>query len=168
MLLSLNLYNTHASFLLTPLSTKSTAVTLLTNRILPLRNHIHRDNIFRTKSKEHQSILPLLCCLSQKGIEISTRTTVLQMHTRQWVGTYAGRGNGDYRCELASALQAITTYLKHFAFSPEVALVRLDGQYGDAVVIAQLIGAGVYLVTRGRGYQLLEHPQIQRILAHPP
>jgi hypothetical protein len=49
-----------------------------------------------------------------------------------------------------------------------VALVRLDGQYGDAVVIAQLILAGVYLVTRGRGYQLLQHPQIQRVLAHPP
>jgi hypothetical protein len=25
----------------------------------------------------------------------------------------------------------------------------------------------VYLVTRGRGYQLLQHPQIQRVLAHP-
>jgi hypothetical protein len=69
------------------------------------------------------------------------------------VGTYAGRGNGDYRDELASALQAITTYLKYFALPPEVALVRLDGQYGDAAVIAQLMLAGVYLVTRGRGYQ---------------
>ncbi len=59
------------------------------------------------------------------------------MHTRQWVGTSAGRGNGDYRGELASALRGISTYLKHFALPPEVALVRLDGQYGDAVVIAQ-------------------------------
>ena len=56
----------------------------------------------------------------------------------------------------------------HFALPPEVALVRLDGQYGDAVVIAQLMLAGVYLVTRGRGYQILKHPQIQRVLAHPP
>ena len=90
------------------------------------------------------------------------------MHTRQWVGTYAGKGNGDYRGELASVLRAITTYLKHFAFPPEMALVRLDGQYGDATVIAQLILAGVYFVTRCRRYQLLEHPQIQRVLAHPP
>ena len=87
------------------------------------------------------------------------------MHTRQWVGTYAGRGNGDYRGELASALRAISTYLKHFALTPEVALVRLDGQYGDATVIAQLLLAGVSFVTRGRGYQLLEHPQLQRVLA---
>jgi len=84
-----------------------------------------------------------------------------EMHTRQWVGTYAGKGNGDYRGELASALGAITTYLKHFAFPPQMALVRLDGQYGDATVITQLILAGVYFVTRGRGYRLLERPQMR-------
>jgi hypothetical protein len=104
----------------------------------------------------------------KRGEVVRTRTTALQMHTRQWIGTYGGKGNGDYRGELAAALRAITTYLTHFAFPSEVALVRLDGQYGDAAVIAQLILAGVYLVTRGRGYQLLVHPQIQRILAHPP
>ena len=70
------------------------------------------------------------------------------MHTRQWVGTYAGKGNGDYRGELASALRSITTYLKHFAFPPEMALIRLDGAYGDATVVAQLLLAGVHFVTR--------------------
>ncbi|HKV01707.1 MAG TPA: hypothetical protein VJQ26_06260 [Ktedonobacteraceae bacterium] len=104
----------------------------------------------------------------KRGEVVRTRTTTLQMHTRQWVGTYAGRGNGDYRGELASALRAIATYLKHFALTPEVALVRLDGQYGDAAVIVQLIQASVNLVTRGRGYRILEHPQLQRALAHPP
>ena len=104
----------------------------------------------------------------KRGEVVRTRTTALQMHTRQWIGTYSGRGNGDYRGELASALQAINAYLTHFDLTPEVALVRLDGQYGDAAVIAQIIQAGVFLVTRGRGYQLLEHPQIQRVLAHPP
>src|SRR3989454_6295810 len=67
----------------------------------------------------------------KRGEVVRTRTTALQMHTRQWVGTYAGNGNGEYRDELASALQSITTYLKHFAFPPEMALLRLDGQYGD-------------------------------------
>ncbi len=81
----------------------------------------------------------------KRGEVVRTRTTALQMHTRQWVGTYAGKGNGDYRGELASALRAITAYLKHFAFSPQMALVRLDGQYGDATVITQLILAGVYV-----------------------
>jgi hypothetical protein len=49
-----------------------------------------------------------------------------------------------------------------------MALVRLDGQYGDASVVAQIMLANVHVVTRGRGYQLLAHPQIQRVLAHPP
>jgi len=63
--------------------------------------------------------------------------------------------------------RAITTYLGFFALPAQVALIRLDGQYGDAVAIAQLIEAGVHLVTRARGYRVLEHPQIQRVLAHP-
>jgi hypothetical protein len=104
----------------------------------------------------------------KRGEVVRTRTVALQMQTRQWIGTYAGRGNGDYQGELASALRAITTYLKLFALPAQVALVRLDGQYGDTVAIAQLIGAGVHLVTRARGYRILEHPQIQRMLAHPP
>jgi hypothetical protein len=104
----------------------------------------------------------------KRGEVVRTRTTALQMHTRQWVGTYAGRGNGDYRGELASALRAITAYLKHFAFPPELALVRLDGAYGDGTVVAQLLLAGTYFVTRWRGYQLLERPQIRLVLAHPP
>jgi len=53
----------------------------------------------------------------KRGEVVRTRTVALQMHTRQWIGTYAGKGNGDYRSELASALQAITTYLKHFALT---------------------------------------------------
>src|SRR5690349_3621278 len=67
----------------------------------------------------------------KRGEVVRTRTVALQMHTRQWIGTYAGRGHRDYRDELASALRAIASYLKHFALTPEVALVRLDGQYGD-------------------------------------
>jgi hypothetical protein len=104
----------------------------------------------------------------KRGEVVRTRTTALQIHTRQWIGTYAGKGNGDYRGELASALRAITGYLKHFAFPPEMALIRLDGAYGDATVVAQLLLAGTPFVTRWRGYLLLEHPQIQRVLAHAP
>src|SRR6266481_9111778 len=62
-----------------------------------------------------------------RGEVVRTRTTALQMHTRQWIGTYGGKGNGDYRGELAAALRAITTYLTQFALPAEMALVRLDG-----------------------------------------
>jgi hypothetical protein len=36
----------------------------------------------------------------KRGEVVRTRTVALQMHTRQWIGTYAGRGNGDYQSEL--------------------------------------------------------------------
>ena len=32
----------------------------------------------------------------KRGEVVRTRTTALQMHTRQWIGTYGGRGNGDF------------------------------------------------------------------------
>jgi hypothetical protein len=104
----------------------------------------------------------------KRGEVVRTRTVALQMHTRQWIGTYAGQGNGDYLAELARALRSITTYLRRFALAPELALVRLDGQYGDTVAMAQLLEAGMSFVTRARGYHVLEHPQIQGVLAHPP
>jgi hypothetical protein len=70
----------------------------------------------------------------KRGEVVRSRTTALQMHTRQWIGTYSGKGNGDYRAELASTLQAVATYLEPFSLPPETALIRLDGQYGDAAV----------------------------------
>src|SRR5215469_5093700 len=47
----------------------------------------------------------------RRGAVVRTRTVALQMHTRQWIGTYGGKGNGDYRSELTSALRSMTTYL---------------------------------------------------------
>jgi hypothetical protein len=32
-----------------------------------------------------------------RGEVVRTRTTVVQIHTRQWLGSFGGRGNGDYR-----------------------------------------------------------------------
>src|SRR5436190_259274 len=59
----------------------------------------------------------------KRGEVVRTRTVALQMHTRQWIGTYAGQGNGDYLGELSRALRSITTYLSRFALTPELALV---------------------------------------------
>ena len=61
----------------------------------------------------------------KRGEVVRTRTTALQIHTRQWIGTYAGKGNGDYRGELASALQAITTYLKSLSHQRWLSFVSM-------------------------------------------
>src|SRR2546421_12392089 len=74
----------------------------------------------------------------KRGEVVRTRTVVLQMHSRQWVGTSSGAGNGDYREELRSACRAIHTYLDAYQLPHAMGLLRLDGQYGDAAVIAQM------------------------------
>lgn len=37
----------------------------------------------------------------KRGEVVRTRTVALQMHTRQWISSYAGRGNGDYLGDLS-------------------------------------------------------------------
>jgi hypothetical protein len=104
----------------------------------------------------------------RRGEVVRTRTTVLQMHTRQWLGSFGGRGNGDYRGELQAALQAVTTYLAAWELPVSSGIVRLDGQYGDSAVIADIVATGVQIVVRKRGYRWLEHPLVQAALAHEP
>jgi hypothetical protein len=119
-----------------------------------------------------QRLLDTVCAPGYQGRHrgevVRTRTATLQMHSHQWIATAANKGNGLYREELASALAAIATYMTHFHLPIEMALVRLDGLYGNAIVMAQLIAAGLLFLTRGKCYELLDHPTIVRALAQTP
>lgn len=77
-----------------------------------------------------------------------TRTTILQAHTHQWMGTYSGPGNGDYRGELKRAIQTITDYANALALSRSQILVRLDGLYGNAAPLADVVTSGLGLIGR--------------------
>lgn len=102
----------------------------------------------------------------KRGEVVRTRTTVLQAHSHQWLGTFSGAGNGDYRAELQRATIAIRAYLKAHSLAPSQALLRLDGQYGNGAIIADLAGLGY--VMRGKDYVLLDFPEVQARLALPP
>jgi hypothetical protein len=104
----------------------------------------------------------------RRGEVVRTRTTVLQMHTRQWLGSFGGRGNGDYRGELQAGLTAVTLYLTAWELPVTSGIVRVDGQYGDSAVIAEIVASGLQIVVRKRGYRLLDHPRIQAVLAQEP
>jgi hypothetical protein len=94
---------------------------------------------------------------------------MLQAHTHQWVGTFSGAsgaGNGDYRGDLCQAITAIGAYLKARSLPLSQAVVRLDGQYGNGAIVADL--AGFAYVMRGKDYDLLDLPQVQLRLAQPP
>src|SRR3989442_716015 len=102
----------------------------------------------------------------KRGEVVRTRTTILQAHTHQWLGTYGNPGNGEYRAELRRAVAAIRDYLKAHHHPEERALLRLDGQYGTGAVLADL--AGLAYVIRGKDYQILKRAEIQARLKLPP
>jgi hypothetical protein len=103
----------------------------------------------------------------KRGEVVRTRTTVLQAHTQQWLGTFSGAGNGDYGADLDAACQGIAPYLQAKGASPAQALLRLDALYGTASPLARIQRAGLGFLTRGRDYQLLDHPKVRSRLEHP-
>jgi len=72
-----------------------------------------------------------------------SRTTVLQATTHQWIGTYAGAGNGDYRGELKRALEATTRYATALALPVSQVVIRLDGLYGNAAPVTDVLHAAL-------------------------
>src|SRR5579884_2733942 len=52
----------------------------------------------------------------KRGEVVRTRTIVLQAHMHQFLGTFGGPGNGDYRYELRRAVQVITDYATRATF----------------------------------------------------
>ena len=104
----------------------------------------------------------------KRGEVVRTRSTVLQAHTCQWMGTFSGVGNGDYRGELLRAIAVITNYSTHRQIPLKQAILRLDGQYGDYAVVIDLDKSGLAYVMRGKDYGLLDRPEIQTRLALSP
>ncbi len=101
----------------------------------------------------------------KRGEVVRTRTTILQAHSHQWLGSFGNAGNGQYHEELRQAVTVIQHYVKAHAWPVERVLVRLDGQYGTGAVIASL--AGLAYVMRGKDYQCLDQPEVQARLHLP-
>lgn len=67
---------------------------------------------------------------------------------------------------MRTGLVAIGRYLATHQLEPSHTLLRLDGQYGNGAVLADV--AGFAFVTRGKDYHLLDHPLLQARLHLPP
>ncbi len=102
----------------------------------------------------------------KRGEVVRSRTTILQAHTHQFLGTFGNPGNGEYRAELRRAVTTIQSYREAHHHPEERVLLRLDGQYGTGAVLADL--AGLPFVMRGRDYQLLKRAEVQARLKLPP
>jgi hypothetical protein len=101
----------------------------------------------------------------KRGEVVRTRTTVLQMHTHQWLASFGHPGNGQYREELRRAKATIQRYVTVHRFPTERTLLRLDGQYGTGAVVSDV--ADCAYVTRGKDYGMLDRAAIQARLHLP-
>jgi len=104
----------------------------------------------------------------KRGEVVRTRTVLLQAHTHQFLGTFGGPGNGDYRDELLRAIAVITDYATKLGLSPASVLLRLDGLYGDAAPLLDVLAAGLGVIVRSRDYSLLYLEVVKLALAHTP
>ena len=104
----------------------------------------------------------------KRGEVVRTRTTVLQAQTHQWMGTFGGAGNGDYRGELKRAIQVITSYATAHKLPVGQILVRLDGLYGNAAPLNDVLTAGLGIIARSKDYTLLDLEVVQKRLTQPP
>lgn len=104
----------------------------------------------------------------KRGEVVRTRTTVLQAFTHQWIGTYGGSGNGDYRAELKRALEAITWYVLAHRLPLAQMLIRLDGLYGNAAPLMQVLNTGMGVIGRSKDYGLLDREAVRARLAGSP
>jgi hypothetical protein len=74
---------------------------------------------------------------------VRSRTVVREKHTHQFFGTFGGSGNGDYRGDLRRVAQVITSYATTLGLAPASVLLRLDGLYGDAAPLLDVLSAGL-------------------------
>ena len=101
----------------------------------------------------------------KRGEVVRTRTVMLQAHTHQFLGTFGGPGNGDYRGELRQAIGAIKNYATKLGLSTASVLLRLDGLYGDAAPLIDVLTAGLGVIARSRAYHLLDLEMVRQTLA---
>lgn len=104
----------------------------------------------------------------KRGEVVRTRTVILQAHTHQFLGTFGAPGNGDYRSDLRRATQVITSYAARSGLLPASVLLRLDGLYGDAAPLLDVLTAGLGVLVRSRAYHLLDLEMVKQILARVP
>ncbi len=104
----------------------------------------------------------------KRGEVVRTRTVLLQAHTHQFLGTFGNPGNGDYRGELRRAIGVITSYATQLGLPPASVLLRLDGLYGDAAPLIEVLTAGLGVLARSRAYHLLDLEVVQRRLVCAP
>jgi hypothetical protein len=64
-------------------------------------------------------------------------------------------------------LEVIAAYQAQLGLTRDQALIRLDGQYGNGAIVADLLAAGIPWLMRGKDYGLLDLASVKERLALP-
>ncbi len=92
----------------------------------------------------------------KRGEVVRTRTTILQAHTHQWLGTFAGPGNGDLRGELQRAGPPWPSPMRRtISFFHPRSCSASTGGYGDTAVLNDVLAMGLGIIARSRDYARL-------------
>ncbi len=121
-------------------------------------------------------ILTPLCCLTVQTVHNPEDITIWLPLRRYEISyfystyhlTFGGAGNGDYRGELKRAIRVITSYPTAHQLPVGQLLVRLDGLYGNAAPLRDVLAADLGLIGRSRDYRLLDLVVVQKRLTLPP
>ncbi len=71
-------------------------------------------------------------------------------------------------CELRRAIQVITASATKLGLSTASVLLRLDGLYGDAAPLFDVLAASLGVIARSRDYRLLDLEVVKQALAQAP
>lgn len=93
---------------------------------------------------------------------------MLQAHTHQFLGTFGGSGNGNYRGELLRAIQVLLDYGKQVGVPAQRIVIRFDGLYGNAAPLSDVLTSGLGVLARHKDYHLLDLAAVQAVLAAVP
>ncbi|GHP00107.1 hypothetical protein KSF_101540 [Reticulibacter mediterranei] len=66
------------------------------------------------------------------------------------------------------AIEVIKSYATKLGLPTALMLLRLDGLYGDAAPLIDVLTANLGVIGRSRDYSLLDLEMVQQALAHPP
>lgn len=83
-------------------------------------------------------------------------------------GNLRGPGNGNYRSELLRAIQVLLGYGKQVGIPAQQIVIRLDGLYGSAAPLSDVLAAGLGVIARHKDYHLLDLAVVQAVLVAAP
>lgn len=99
-----------------------------------------------------------------RGEVVMTQGLVQHAGSGLWLGVSLAPGNGDRRGQHRAAVDAVAEMCDALEHPRNRALLRCDGEFGGMPAISAAVSAGIAYLTRSASYQLLDTPEISRLL----